>query len=117
MARPEERAQAGKGYPLRQRPQTFYERLMPRAQFEALKGRQQAWRDRSVDSNEETIRDETDETKDKDEDEDDSQEEPALLKASIRTTTVDMFKRVLLFSQGAAEALYNNQMVMTLDVL
>ncbi len=32
-------------------------------------------------------------------------------------TTVNMFKRVLLFSQGAAEALYNNQMVTTLDVL
>jgi hypothetical protein len=28
-----------------------------------------------------------------------------------------MFKRVLLFSQGAAEALYDNQMVKTLDVL
>jgi hypothetical protein len=32
-------------------------------------------------------------------------------------TTVDMFKCVLLFSQGAAEALYDNQMVTTLDVL
>jgi hypothetical protein len=32
-------------------------------------------------------------------------------------TTVDMFKRVLLFSQGAAEALYDNQMVTTLDML
>ncbi len=32
-------------------------------------------------------------------------------------TTVDMFKHVLLFSQGAVEALYNNQMVMTLDML
>ncbi len=28
-----------------------------------------------------------------------------------------MFKQVLLFSQGAAEALYNDQMIMTLDVL
>jgi hypothetical protein len=28
-----------------------------------------------------------------------------------------MFKRVLLFSQGAAEALYDDQMIMTLDVL
>jgi hypothetical protein len=32
-------------------------------------------------------------------------------------TTVDMFKRVLLFSQGAVEALNDNQMVTTLDVL
>ncbi len=78
---------------------------------------QQARRERGVDSDEETVCDETDETKDKDEDEDDSQEEPAPLKARIRTTTVDMFKRVLLFSQGAAEAFYNDQMVTTLDVL
>ncbi len=28
-----------------------------------------------------------------------------------------MFKRVFLFSQGAAEALYNDQMIRTLDVL
>ncbi len=78
---------------------------MPRAQFEALKQRQQARRDRGVDSDEETIRDET---KDEDEDEDDLHEDPAPLKARIRMTTVDMFKLVLLFSQGAAEALYDN---------
>ncbi len=117
MARPEEPARAGKGYPLRQRPQTFYERLMPRAQFEALKRCQQARPDRGVDSDEETVRDKTDKTKDKDEDEDDSQEEPAPLEARIHTTTVDMLKRVLLFIQGAAKALYDNQMVTTLDVL
>jgi DNA-directed RNA polymerase specialized sigma24 family protein len=114
MARPEEPAWAGKGYPLRTHPQTFHEWLMPCAQFEALERCRQARRDRGIDSDEETVRDKT---KDKDEDEDDPQEEPAPLKARIRTTTVDMFKRVLLFSQGAAEALYNNQMVMTLDVL
>ncbi len=39
------------------------------------------------------------------------------LEARIRQTTVDMFKRVLFFSQGAAEALYDNQMVTILDVL
>ncbi len=87
---------------------------MPRAQFEAPEGCQQAWRDRGVDSDEETVRDKT---KNKDEDEDDRHEEPAPLKARIRTTTVDMFKRVLLFSQGVAEALYNDQMVTTLDML
>ncbi len=48
---------------------------------------------------------------------DDSQEDAVPLKARICQTTVDMFKRVLLFSQGAAEALYNDQMVTTLDVL
>jgi hypothetical protein len=117
MARPEEPAQAGKGYPLRQRPQTFYERLMPCTQFEALDRHRQAWCDRGIDSDEETVRDKIDKTKDKDEDEDDSQEEPAPLEARIRTTIVDMFKRVLLFSQGAAEAFYDDQMVTTLDVL
>ena len=66
MARPEEPARAGKGYPLRTRPQTFHERLMPSAQFEALEQRQQVRCDRGVDSDEETIRDKTDETKDKD---------------------------------------------------
>ena len=112
MARPGEPARAGKGYPLRTRLQTFHEWLMPCTQFEALEQHQQAWCDRGVDSDEETVRD-----KDKDDDEDDPQEEPAPLEARIRTTTVDMFKGVLLFSQGAAEALYNNQMVTTLDML
>ncbi len=67
---------------------------MPHAQFEALKQRRQARRDRGVDSDKETIQDE-----DKDKDEDDLQEEPAPLKARVRTTTIDIFKQVLLFSQ------------------
>jgi hypothetical protein len=96
------------------RPQTFHERLMPHAQFEALEQHQQAWRDRGIDSDEETIQDKT---KDTDEDEVEPHEEPAPLEARNRRTTVDMFKRVLLFSQGAAEALYDDQMVTTLDVL
>jgi hypothetical protein len=81
---------------------------MPRAQFEALKQHQQARRDRGVDSDESTVQDK---------DEDDLQKEAAPLEARIRKTTVDMFKRVLLFSQGAAEALYDDQMITTLDVL
>jgi hypothetical protein len=85
---------------------------MPRAQFEALERRRQAWHDRGVDSDEETVQD-----KDKDDDDDDPQEEASPLEARIRETTIDMFKRVLTFSQGAAEALYDDQMIMTLDVL
>ncbi len=85
---------------------------MPCAQFEALERCWQAQRDRGVDSDKETIQD-----KDKDDNEDDPQEEAASLKARIRKTTIDMFKRVLLFSQGAVEALYDDQMIMTLDVL
>jgi hypothetical protein len=85
---------------------------MPRAQFEALERHQKARHDRGVDSDEETVQD-----KDKDDDEDDPQEEAAPLKARVRKTTIDMFKQVLLFSPGAAEALYYDQMIMTLDVL
>jgi hypothetical protein len=113
MARQEEPSRAGKGNPNRLRPQTRREMLMPHAQFEALKPHRQARRDRGVDSDELTVRDE-DEDKDSN---DDLQEDAVPLDARICTATVDMFKRVLLFSQGAVEALYNNQMVMTLDVL
>ncbi len=55
----------GKGYPLRMRPQTIHERLMPRTLFVALERCRQARRDRGIDSDEETVRDETN---DKDED-------------------------------------------------
>ena len=86
---------------------------MPCAQFKALKRHQQAQCDRGVDSDKETVQDE-----DEDHNEDDPQEEAAPLEATrIHETTIYMFKRVLLFSQGAAEALYNDQMIRTLDVL
>jgi hypothetical protein len=85
---------------------------MPRAQSETLERCQQARRDRGIDSDEETVHDE-----DKDDDEDDLQEEAAPLEARIHKTTVDMFKQLLLFSQGAAEALHNDQMITALDVL
>jgi hypothetical protein len=90
------------------------ERLMPHAQFEARERVRQARRERGVDSDKGTVQDED---KDDGDDGDDPQEEAAPLKARIRETTIDMFKRVLLFSQGAAEALYDDQMIITLDVL
>ncbi len=83
--RPPEPPQGKTGYPLRMRPQTLQERLMPRAQFEALEQRQKAWRDRGIDSDESTVNDE-------DKDEVDPQEEAAPLEARIRKTTIDMFK-------------------------
>ncbi len=90
---------------------------MPCTQFEAFEQRQQAWHDRGVDSKESTIRDE-DEDIDKDNnDPQEEAEEAAPLEARIRRTTIDMFMRVFLFSQGAAEALYDDQMITTLDVL
>ncbi len=58
------------------------------AQYEAREQRQQAWRDRGVDSDKETIQDE-----DEGEDGDNaSQVEVAPLKARIRTTTTDIIK-------------------------
>ncbi len=51
------------------------------------------------------------------EDAGDPQGKPALLETRILKTTVDMFKRVLLFSQGVAEALYDDQMITALDTL
>ncbi len=84
------------------------------AQFEALEARHQAQHERGVDSNESTINEDNDD--DNAEDAQDPQGEPALVKTRIRGNKVDMFKRVLLFSQGVA-ALYNNQMIITLYVL
>ncbi len=87
---------------------------MPHDQFEARERVRHAWCKSGVDSDEATVQ-----GKDKDagDNEDDLQEEAAPLEARICKTTIDMFKRVLLFSQGAAEALYDDQMIMTLDVL
>jgi hypothetical protein len=102
--------------PYRTHPQNLMERLMPCTQFEARERVRQARRERGVDSDKATIQDK-DEDKDDGDDGDDPPKEAAPLEARIRETTIDMFKRVLLFSQGAAEALYNDQMIMTLDVL
>ncbi len=95
-------------------PQNLQERLMPRAQFEALERIRQARHDRGVDSDKSTVKDGNDNDA---EDAGDPQGEPDLLETRIRETTVDMFKRVLLFSQGAVEALYNDQMITALDTL
>ncbi len=84
---------------------------MPCAQYEALKRRRQAQHDRGIDYDESTVQDE-----DKDSN-DDPREDAIPLEARICQTTIDMFERVLLFSQGVTEALYDDQMVTTLDVL
>ncbi len=100
--------------PYRVRPQNLQERLIPRAWFEARERVRQARRERGIDSDKSTIQDED---KDDGDNGDDLQEEAAPLEARIRETTIDMFKQVLLFSQGAAEVLYDDQMIMTLVVL
>jgi hypothetical protein len=88
---------------------------MPCAQFEALEAHCQAQHERGVDSDKLTVKDDND--NDDTEEAEDPQGVPALVKTRIRGDTFTMFKRVLLFSQGAAEALYNNQMIITLDLL
>jgi hypothetical protein len=98
----------------RMRPQNLQERLMPCAQFEALERIQQVRRDKGVDSDKLIIKDNNE---DDAEVAGDPQGEPALLETRICETTLDMFKRVLLFSQGAAEALYDNEMITALDTL
>jgi hypothetical protein len=103
-----------RGYPARICPQNLQERLIPHAQFEALERCRQVRHERGIDYNKWTIEDNNGNNA---EDAGDPQGEPALLETRIRETTVDMFKRVLLFSQGAAEALNDNQMITTLDIL
>jgi hypothetical protein len=99
---------------MRSFPQYLQERLMPRSQFEAPERRQQARHEQGVDSDKSTV---DYDNEDNAEDAGDPQGEPALLETRIHKTTVDMSKRVLLFSQGAAEALYDDQMITSLDIL
>ncbi len=87
---------------------------MPCAQFDALERCQQARRERGVDSDESTAKGNNNNDA---EDAGDPQGEPTCLETRIRKTTVDMFKKVLLFSQGVAEALYNDQMITLLYIL
>jgi hypothetical protein len=102
------------GYPLRLRPQNLQKRLMPCTQFEAPERCRQARCNRGVDSDKSTAEDNSNNDA---EDAGDPQGELALLETRIHKTTVDMFKRVLLFNQRVAEALYNDQMITALDTL
>ncbi len=86
---------------------------MPHAQYKALKAGHNAWHERGVDSDKLT-----DDNDGKDAEEaEDPQVDLTPVKARIHDDTINMFKRVLLFSQGVAVALYDDQMINTLDVL
>jgi hypothetical protein len=63
-----------------------------------------------------TVKDNNDDDNDDAEDSEDPQGDQALVKTRIHEDTVNMFKRVLHFSQGVAVALYDDQMITTLDV-
>jgi hypothetical protein len=71
--------------------------------------------ERGVNSDKSTVKDDND--NDDTEEAEAPQGDPVLVETRICKDKVNMFKRVLLFSQGAVEALYNNQMINTLDVL
>jgi hypothetical protein len=88
---------------------------MPCTQFEALEAHCQARREQGIDSDKSTVKDKDDNNNAEEAKE--PQGDPSLVETRICKDTVNMFKRVLLFSQGAAEALYDNQMITTLDVL
>ena len=89
---------------------------MPRADYEALEAKRRARRGRGVDSDEETVvGDKTDPEEDQSSVEETTKE--TTIEAVLRQSTVDMFRRVLMFSDGAATSLYDDQMITTFDVL
>ena len=91
---------------------------MPRADYEALQRRRQARWDRGQATDEDTVDssdDEEDEAEGGDEDVNPPPEEPIELQE--RNNAIAMFRRTLLFSQGAATALWTDQAVQSLDTL
>jgi len=109
------------------------ERLMPRADYEALEARRQARRDRGDDSDDLTVANDDDDDDDNDGipvqigqdnladlDLDDEMNMAAFedrIEVAIRRSTTSMFERVLMFNQGAAESLYDDQMITTIEIL
>ena len=89
---------------------------MPRADYEALVAKRRARRERGVGSDEETVvGDKTDPEEDQSSVEETTKE--TTIEAVLRQSTVDMFRRVLMFSDGAATSLHDDQMITTFDVL
>ena len=84
---------------------------MPRADYEALEARRQARRDRGADSNDLTVV-----RNDNNEEENEAAIDDSIEVFICRATTT-MFQRVLMFNQGAAESLYDDQMITTIDIL
>jgi len=107
--------------------------LCPAREYEALEARRQAWRDRGDDSDDSTVANDDDDNDDDeglaaqvgqgdlaDLDLDKEIDAGAIedtIDAAIRRSTTSMFQRVLMFNQGAAESLYNDQMITTIEIL
>ncbi len=87
--------------------------------WEAYEARRRAWRDRGVDSDVSTIGDESGESGQDNDPEDPEIKETLeeMIEEVLCRTTTAMFRRVLLFSDGAAASLYDDQMIANFDVL
>ena len=93
---------------------------MPCTDYEALEARRQARRDRGDDSNDSTVVNDDDDDNDQDNPDLEEENEAAIddsIEASIRRAMTTMFQRVLMFNQGAAESLYDDQMITTIEIL
>ena len=105
---------------------------MPRADYEALEARRQAWRNRGDDSDNSTVANDDDGNDDDgipvqigqdnlaDLDLDDEMNMAAFkdtIEVAIRRSTTSTFQRVLMFNQGAAESLYDDQMITTIEII
>ncbi len=93
---------------------------MPRADYEALEARRQARHDRGDDSDDSTVVNDEDDNDDQGNPDLEEENEAAIddsIEGSIRRATTSMFQRVLVFNQGAAESLYDDQMITTIKIL
>ena len=105
---------------------TAQDRLIPREVWETDEARCRARRDRGVDSDESTD-DEENEANDRcnndpevPADPVDPEDEDSIvdtIEAVLRQSTIAMFRRVLIFNDGAATSLYDDQMITPYDVL
>ncbi len=87
--------------------------------WEADEARRRARRDRGVDSNVSTVGDKSGESG-QDNDPEDPEIEETLeetIEEVLRRTTTTMFRCILMFSDGAATSLYDDQMIANFDVL
>jgi hypothetical protein len=117
----------------RARRQRGYERLIPREVYDANEARRRARRARGVDFDDSTVANDDNDEENRDDDghivqvgqgnndpEDEGANEEAIedpIEAAIRRSMTYMFRRVLMFSDGASNSLYVNQMITTFDTL
>jgi hypothetical protein len=103
----------------RRRQQNARDRLIPREVWEADEARRRARRDRGVDSDESTVGNESEASGHVNDTGAPENEETLgeTIKEVLRRTTTAMFRRVLMFTDGAATSLYDDQMITTFDIL